>query len=167
MATHIIPIMNWTTQPDGSGDAYFDIYSNIETTPQYDMEVLVLVAATTTKITISGSFRVPKNYVGSATFRCLWTCNATSGDWEFDLEYRSIAIGEAGDPTTDQETLNVNDTAPGTAFLIQEAVLTPTASNFAVDDIVFFKFGRDDTDAGDTLAADVIVFGLYFQYDDA
>lgn len=167
MATHVIPIMNWSIQPDNSGDAYFDIYSNHEVTPQYDMSVLILTAATTTKIELSGSFRIPQNYVGTATFRCFWTADATSGDWEFDLEYRSIAIGEAGNPTTDQETLNVNDTAPGTAFLVQEAVLTPTASNFAVDDIVFFKFGRDDSDAGDTLTADVIVFDLYFQYDDA
>lgn len=167
MATHVISILNQTVQPDGSGDAYFDLFSNHATTPIYDPLVLVFTAATTTKIEVAGSFRVPKNYVDTATFRIIWTANATSGDWEFDIEYRSIAIGEAGNPGTDQQTLNVNDTAPGTAFLLQEALLTPTETNFIADDLVQFHFGRDDSDAGDTLTADVLVFGLYFQYNDA
>ena len=105
--------------------------------------------------------------MGTATFRIVWTANGTTNDWEFDLEYTSIAVGETADPSADQQTLNVNDAAPGTAFDLQEAVLTPTASNFAADDLVQFTFGRDDSDVGDTLTADVIVFGLYFQYDDA
>ena len=168
MATHQISLFNHLILPQGTdGDVFMAPFSNYATTPIYDPNVLVFAAATGRKMEVAGGFIVPQNYVGTATFRCLWTVDATSNDWEFDIEYRAIAVGEASNPGTDQETLNVADTAPGTAFFLQEAVLTPTASNFATGDLVLFHASRDDSDAGDTLSAPVLWFDLLFQYADA
>ena len=166
MATHQISVLDSAVQLDSSGAVYYDIYGNHKAAPQYDTRVLIFESGGSSKIKVGAGLIIPQNYVGSAKFVIKWTANATTGDAEFDIEYRAIAIGETTDPTTDQETLNVADTAPATALDLLQVELTPTASNFAAGDLVLLNFGRDLSDAGDTLAADVILFKVLFEYAD-
>ena len=55
-----------------------------------------------------------------------------SGGVEFDFDYRAIAVGETLDPTTAQESVNVNDTAPATAHDRLTAEITLTDANFQI-----------------------------------
>ncbi|MGI9489097.1 MAG: hypothetical protein ACR2RF_25070 [Geminicoccaceae bacterium] len=166
MATHEIPILGHATRPDASGDVFQEPYSIKATNDLWDQFVWIFNDSST-RIGLKGLFRVPQNYVGTAAILVSWTSIATTGDWELDFDYRAVAIGESMDQATAQETVNINDTAPGSVNLFQEASLSLTDANLAAGDLVSFEFFRDGTDAGDTMAAAAIVFGAYFSYADA
>lgn len=166
MATHRIPILGATTKPDSSGNVFFES-ATVKGTNDFFEQLVLVFNDTATKDTLHGSFQVPQNYVGTPKFVVEWTTTATSGDVEWDVDYRAVAAGESMDQATAQESLNQNDTAGGSTDLLQEALLTATAGNFAVGDMVLFQLSRDGVDAGDTISAAVQVHGVYFEYTDA
>jgi hypothetical protein len=124
---------------------------------------------TATRIGLHGRFTVPKNYVGSAKLAVIWSSTATTGDVEWDFDYRAVGGDDAEslDQAGTQESVNLNDTAPGAAHRRMECLITLTAGNFAVDDEVEFTLFRDGTDGGDTIAAAVMLFALLFEYADS
>lgn len=167
MVTHRIPILGWGTIPDTSGNVFFEPY-NIKATNDVWDRLVCIFNDTATRIGLAGGFTVPKNYVGSAKLIIVWTAIATSGDVEWDCDYRAVG----GDDTesldgTVQESVNLNDTAPSAINRRLECSITLTAGNFAADDEVEFELFRDGTDAGDTMAAAAIVFSIMFEYADA
>lgn len=168
MATHRIPILGFGTNLDTSGDVFFEPYSIKATNDVWDRLVCIF-NDTATRIGLHGGFTVPKNYVGTAKIIVVWTSTATSGDVEWDFDYRAVGGDDAEslDQAGTQETVNINDTAPSAAHERMEASLTLTSGNFAVDDEVEFTLFRDGTDAGDTMAAAAIVFSVLFEYTDA
>lgn len=168
MATHRIPILGWGSLPDTSGDVFFEPYP-IKATNDVFGRLVLIFQDTATRIGIHGGFTVPKNYVGTPKIIVVWTSTATSGDVEWDFDYRAVGGDntESLDQATVQEAVNLNDTAPGAAHRRLEVGLTLTAGNFAIDDEVEFQLFRDGTDAGDTMAAAAIVFNVLFEYTDA
>lgn len=168
MATHRIPILSFGAVPDSSGDVFFEPYS-IKATNDVWGRLVAIFNDTATRIGLKGGFTIPKNYVGSAKIIVVWTSTATSGDVEWDVDYRAVSGDdtESLDQAGSQESVNINDTAPSAAHERMEAALTLTAGNFAVDDEVEFELFRDGTDAGDTMAAAAIVFNVLFEYADA
>lgn len=168
MATHRIPILGWSCVPDSSGNVFFEPYDIKATNDVWDRLVLIF-NDTATRIGIHGGFTVPKNYVGSAKLVVVWTSTATSGDVEWDFDYRAVGGDdtESLDQAGTQESVNLNDTAPSAVNERMETLITLTAGNFAIDDEVEFQFFRDGTDGGDTIAAACIVFNLLFEYADA
>ena len=170
MATHRIPILGWTTQPDTSGNVFLEAYPVKATNDRWDHAHFVF-DNTSTKDSLFGTFNVPKNYVGTANLIIVWTSTATSGDVEWDFAYRAVGGNdtESLDQSGQQENLDSgnNDTAPSAANERMELSISLTDGNFASDDTVEFELSRDGTDAGDTLAAAVMLVGLYFEYDDA
>lgn len=168
MATHRIPILGWPTVPDASGNVFFEGYDVKASNDVWDRLVLVF-NDTATRDGLHGGFTVPKNYVGSSKFIIVWTSTATSGDVEFDVDYRAVGGDDAEslDQAGTQESVNLNDTAPSAANERMECAITATAGNFAADDEVEFTLFRDGTDGGDGIAAAVIVFAVLFEYADA
>jgi len=166
MATFTIPILGFSTKPDTSGDVFFEPNSVKGTNDFFD-ELVVVFNDTSAKDSLYGSFKVPQNYVGTPIFRVTWKTTATSGDVEWDVDYRAVAAGESLDQVTAQESLNQNDTAGGSTDLKQVADLSATAGNFAAGDTVQFILSRDGTDAGDTISAAVTVHKFEFVYNDA
>jgi len=168
MATHRIPILGWSAVPNGNGNVFFESYDVKATNDVWDRLVLVF-NDTATRDGIHGGFTVPKNSVGSAKLAVIWTTTATSGDVEYDCDYRAVGGDdtESLDQAGSQESVNLNDTAPSAANERMECLITLTAGNFAADDEVEFTVFRDGTDAGDTIAAAVIVFQILFEYADA
>lgn len=165
MATYRVPILGFATKPDTSGEVFFEPNS-IKGTNDFFEELVLVFNDSATKDSVFGSFMVPQNYSSSANFVVVWKTTATSGDVEFDFDYRAVAAGESLDQATAQESLNQNDTAGGSADLRQDASLSATDGNFSAGDIVQFLLSRDGTDAGDTISAAVTVHGVYFEYDD-
>ena len=168
MATHRLPILGFSTVPDDSGDVFFEPYSVKATNDLWEYLVLVFNDSGT-RIGIRGKFNVPKNYVGSANIIIQWTATATSGDWEADFDYRAVGGNdtESLDQATTQESVNQNDTAPSAVNERMTTTLALTSANLSVDDTVQFELFRDGTDAGDTMAAAVIVHDVLFEYADA
>lgn len=168
MATHRIPIMGFSTVPDTSGNAFFEPYDVKATNDVWDYLVAVY-NDTATRIGIHGKFDVPQNYVGTAKIIVHWTTTATSGDVEWDFDYRAIGGDdtESLDQAGTQESVNLNDTAPSAANERMTCTLNLTSSNIAAGDTVQFTLFRDGTDGGDTIAAAVTVHDVLFEYADA
>jgi hypothetical protein len=112
---------------------------------------------------------VPQNYVDTANIIVVWTSTATSGDVEWDFDYRCVGGNdtESMDQAGTQESVNQNDTAPSAAHERMEATLALTDGNLAAGDTCQFELFRDGTDAGDTMAAAAIVHQVIFEYADA
>ncbi len=169
MATHRIPILTVATLPDGSGDTFFEPFS-VKATNDLIAKLVAIFNDTSTDLKIGFSFRVPKNYIGAPKIVGVFASTAITGKYVFEVEYRAIAAGEAGDPTTFQETVNTNPTIPGTALQDQEASVTLTAANLAIDDRVSGHLVRKGSDTvNDTMAAALIAHPemFAFEYSDA
>lgn len=168
MATHRLPILGFGMKPDNSGDMFIEPYSVKATNDVWDRMVAIFNDSST-RIGLHGGFAVPKNYVGTANLIIVWTTTATSGDTEWDFDYRAVGgnDSESLDQSGTQETVNSADTAPSAAHERMELSISLTDANFAVDDTVQFTLFRDGTDGGDTMAAASILFELFFEYADA
>jgi len=172
VATHRIPILGWATVPDNSGEVFFEPMSILATNDTWPRMLLRFgsdnTAQPTTRIGCRGGFTVPKNYSAGANLIVVWTSTLTTGDAEWDFDYRAVGGNdvESLDQATSQETVNANDTAPSAAWERMEISIALTDANFTADDEVLFEFFRDGTDAGDTIAGSALLFALLFEYTD-
>ena len=168
MATHRRSILGFATVPDDSGDVFFEPYS-VKATNDVWKRLVLIFNETSSRRGLRGAFNVPKDYVGSPKIIVVWTAIATSGDVEWDFDYRAVGGNdvESLDQTGTQQSVNIADTAPSAIHERLEAVLALTAANLAADDTVLFELFRDGVDAGDTMAAAAIVHDVLFEYSDA
>jgi hypothetical protein len=166
MATFRMDVLP-SVKPDDNNSRWINLAS-IGTNDQWDHPVYQF-DDTSTKDEAHGYFQVPKNYVGTANLIVVWSTTGTSGDVEWDFEYRAVGgnDSESLDQATAQESVNSNDTAPSAAHERMEISISLTDANFAADDTVQFRIGRDGTDSGDTIAAAVYLVALIFEYADA
>ena len=168
MATHSIPILGANTVPDTSGSVFLEPYTVKATNDVWGFLVFIF-SDTATRIGLRGMFRVPQNYVGTAAILVDWTSTATSGDVEWDFDYRAVGGNDAEsmDQAGTQESVNSNDTAPGATDRLMTISLGLTSANLVAGDLVEFELFRDGTDGGDTMAAAAVLFGAHFSYADA
>jgi len=154
--------------PDSSGNVTI-IPASLELTNALSRADIAVFADTATRDELHGRFTVPSDYVDTANVLIIWTANAIVNDWEADFDYRAIGGDdlESLDPAAWQESVNLNDTAPSAVFERMELRITLTDGNFAPGDTVPYVLARDGTDGGDTMAAKVLVFEMYFEYNDA
>jgi hypothetical protein len=166
--TFRIPIFGASTLPDTSGNITPEPSAvNLLANDLY--QGLVFKAADSgTKVTLGGAFKVPQNYAGTPKFGIFVATTATTGDWQYDVDYRTIVDNDSVDPTTHEESITGLITVPGTARLADIQELAATAGNFSAGDSVFFLMGRDGAQAADTLAAGLYIFPslCYFSYVD-
>lgn len=169
MATYRLPILDWATVPDSSGNVFFEPYSVKATNDVWLRLVAVFNNTASARMGLHGGFTVPNNYVGTAKVIVVWTSTATSGNNVWDFDYRVVS----GDDTTSfdqsgtQESVSVTDAAPGAAHRRLEASVNLTSGNFSANANVEFALYRDKSDAADTMAAAAMLFELYFEYADA
>jgi hypothetical protein len=168
MATHEISIIGPQTIPDTSGSVWQEPYTIAATNDVWGL-LVYRFKDTATRIGLHGGFVVPQNYVGTAVLVIYWTSTATSGDVEWDFDYRAITgnDSESLDQTSNIESVNGNDTAPGAAHRQLIFTINLTGTNIAAGDFVEFTLFRDGTDGGDTMAADALLFDALFRYADA
>lgn len=175
MATHRIPILGWHTAPDTVGEVFFEPFPIKATNDVWDHLVCVFNQSST-RDGLHGAFTVPENYVGTANVVIVWSTAATTGDVEWDFDYRTTATGDQSttppilDKTGTEQTVNANDTVTNTAATDwdrHEISIALTDGNFAGGDFVQFTLFRDQVDAGDTISVAVVLFELYFEYADA
>lgn len=167
MTTYRLPILGWATLPDSTGTCFFEPYS-IKATNDVWKHGVFIFNDTAARHGLYGLFDVPQNYTDTANLVIVWTSTAVANDVEWDLDYRAVGGNdiESLDQAGTQESVNTNDTAPSAANERMEITIALTDGNFAAGDTVEFFFARDGTDAGDTMAAAAMLFGLFFEYDD-
>jgi len=166
MATHRQPLIGYGTLPDTSGNMFFEPASVKLSNDLYGGHVGIFKDSGT-KVSLKCRITVPENYVGTPVIVADIAANATTGNVVLDVDYRAIADGESYDPSTHQESVTATVTMPGTAFLRKRATLSLTGSNLAPGDTLEVLFSRDGAQAADTLAADLMLFDLTFEYADA
>lgn len=136
MATKRISILNGSVLPDATGNVYLDSLNSMNANDFYP-SLAWAFADTATRLLLRGSFRVPPDYVGTAVIGVVWATTATSGNSDWEWDYRAIADGESADPATNQESVDLSpDAAPGTACLLEYSTASLTSSNLAAHDIV-------------------------------
>lgn len=173
MTTHKIPIIDWSAQPDATGECWFEPFSILATNDVWKHTIVRFgsnnAAAPTVRHGFYGTFDVPENYVGSPVLVIDWSSTLTTNDIVWDFEYRAVGGNdtESLDQAGTQESVTVTDTAPSAALERQEVTIALTAGNFAAGDTVEYYFARDGADAADTLAGSGIGVRLKFQYADA
>lgn len=147
---------------------FFEPASVKATTAPWEDDVLIMEDGST-RDGVFGGFDIPQDYVGSPNLIVIWTSEATSGVVAFDYDYRNHGgdDSESFDQAGQQESANVDDTAPSVAHERMEAVIALTAGNFAAGDSHKGGLFRDKTDADDTLADEAIVHYILFEYADA
>ncbi len=167
MATIRIPILNWATMPDDSGDVWFESFSIIAANDVWK-RLVAIFSDTSTRIGLHGGFVIPENYVGSANLIVVWTSKTTTGNVEWDFDYRAVGGNDTQslDQTGTQQSVNGSDASPSSSMERLGKSISLTDGNFATGDEVEFTLFRDGTDAGDTLAASAILFSLMFEYSD-
>jgi hypothetical protein len=166
MAVHRINFFGALT-PDPAGGAYWQPASILDTNDLYPGAEVLVFPDTGTKIAAFCRIPVPKNYVGTAKIGLRWKTSATTGDVVWDADYRSIAVNEPGDPTTHQESVTVTDTADPTARDLNDAEMSLTSANLAVDDTLHISIARDGANGSDTLAAPAELIDAWLEYADA
>lgn len=166
MATHRINMLGANTVPDTGGNVFFEPYT-IKATNDVWGYLVAVFNDTATRDGLRGKFNVPQNYVDTANLVIVWTSTATSGDVEWDFDYRAVGGVESLDQSGTQESVNGNDAAPTSTDLRTEFPIALTDGNFAAGDEVQFEFFRDGTDGGDGISAAVQLHALYFEYNDA
>jgi hypothetical protein len=167
MSTYRIPILDYANPSGGTAGAVFCEPYAIKATNDVWNRLVWIFVNTATRDGLHSGFSVPKNYSTGAKFVVVWTSTVITGDVVWDLDYRTVAGDDANslDQTGNEESLTVTDTAPGAANRRMEVSMTATAANFAADEEVEFVLFRDGA-ATDTLAGDVVVFQLLFEYQD-
>lgn len=164
MARH--PLLNSSAVPDSSGNVWAEPYTVAATNDVWGA-LIWRFKDTSTRIGLKCFGDIPSDYNGGTTnLIVVWTSTATSGDVEWDMDYRAVGgnDSESLDQSGTQESVNNNDTAPGAAHRRLECSIALTSSNLAANDTLEFELFRDGTDGGDTMAADALLFGLYLEY---
>jgi len=167
MATHRIDITGRFKSDNAS--VFWEPASVKRTTAPWKYDILIY-KDTATRDGAFASFDIPQNYVGGAAIIVHWTTDtATSGDVEFDFDYRAISGDdtESLNQASSVESVNQNDTAPSAVHERMTATLTLTAGNFAAGDTCQCGLFRDGTDVGDGISDEVQVEAILFQYTDA
>jgi len=165
MATARIPILGAHTTPDNTGLVWFEPQQIIAGGAFFDHLTVIFDNPGSTQNKLYFAFEVPQNYSSAPVFSIMWSNVGTTGNAiEIDVEYRCVALTESADQATAQETLNTADTNSTTSDILQEVTLAATAGNFAAKDICMGFVARDGSDAGDTLADEIHVHQILFEY---
>lgn len=166
MATHRLSF-GALLQPDTSGNVFWQPASILDTNDLYPTNQVLIFKDTATLLKSAATLLVPTNYVGTAKIVVRYKTTVTTGNVLWTLDYRAIATGESGDPSTHQESLAGTATAvPATANLLADITFTLTSANIAANDTLYLSINRDGVGA-DTAAASLQLVDAYFEYSDA
>lgn len=128
----------------------------------YDDNVIVF-QNTATKDKIQGRVPIPSDYSSGANLIIYWATPATSGNFDHEFAYNSIADGETIDPAAVTETVGTATAAAGTTLLLKKTTVALTDGNFTALDMLKWFFYRDGA-SSDTIADVVIILNLFFSY---
>ena len=168
MAIHRIPVLGFQTLPDSTGDVFPESYSIKATNDRWPYNVFVFNDGAAPEF-LFFAFPVPKNYVSAPKMVVWWTSGTVAGNIVLDFKYRAIGgtDTESLDQTGESEAvLGGALSGPSAINERMESLITLTAANIAVDDIMQCELIRDPTDANDTKADAITVHGVLFEYAD-
>ena len=167
MSTHRVPILGFGTKPDNSGEVFPESFEIKATNKKWKRNIFVFKDGAS-KISLFGGFQVPQNFISNAGVVLERTSSATAGSGVYELEYRAVGGNdvESLDQSSAQETVSGIAPAPTVAVRKNELSMALTDANLAIGDEVEFILSRDNPNVVDNMAADDMLFGAYFEYND-
>lgn len=170
MATRTRDIISWPSRPGSSGDVFFEP-ADIKGANGFFKGLVLVFNDSGNDDQYHFRFPVPDDYVDTANLLIIWTTTAIVNDWEAGIAYRAVGGNdtESLDQATAQRSLLTgnNFTAPSALNERMESRITLTDGDFAQNDTVQGHFSREGADAGDTLAAAIRIYDLFFEYNNA
>lgn len=163
--TFRISILAWAALPDTSGNVWLEPAALTQTNDRY-AQLVARFKDTSTKDSLGIRFPVPNNYVGSPVIEIIWTTTATSGNAIWTCDYSAAAKTASLDPSADEESLTVTTAAPGSSQTGVASRMSATAADIAANDIFQGKISRNGA-GSDTIAADLVIYDIIFEYADA
>jgi len=161
-STHEIDIFDSNILPDNSGDMFFEPYSVTDTATVFN-PLIARFNDTTTRVVVSGAFKIPENYDSSAQMIWDWTANASTGDVNIGMAYLTVSTGEDfGGAATSTATGTFSKGA--TAFSRERSVIELTSTDFARGDLVLFDAFVSGDESTTTLAAALLAFEISFRF---
>ena len=158
-----IPILGGLTVPGSSGVVAKLAYDIIDTGALISPTPWVFDLAST-KDGLRGEFIVPPDYVGSAVISGVINSSATTGDVVLDLSYIVLAVNGAMGGSLTRTTDTITVALSTTAFGLTLFSFTLTATDFVAGRTVLFEIFRDQTEAADDLAVEMILWSAKFEY---
>jgi hypothetical protein len=160
-----VSIFGAATLPDTSGNVWGEPVSVTQTNKRYS-QLGWRFKDTATKDSLGLRFAVPNDYVTSPVIEVIWTTTATTGNAVWTCDYTSSGKTATLDPNADEESLTVTTAAPGSSQTGVASRMTATAADIAANDIFQGKISRNGAGA-DTIAADLVIYDIVFEYANA
>lgn len=148
--------------PDASGNAYPALFvgtTNRQIVPAFVKDV---------DGSWFGHVRVPQNYVSTAKIIVAIFANATTGVARMTLSTFKAANAATYNGSFTAETAQ-DITVPGTAYLRMDVTFPASgslATTIAAGDDLMIKLDHNGAHANDTLAVDLLIMEVVFQYAD-
>jgi hypothetical protein len=161
--TKRISILNFALLPDTSSNVWMEPAALTQTNDRYP-QMVARFKDSATKDSLGIRFMVPSDYVGSPKMYFLCTSTATSGNFVMTLDYSSSSVTSSLDPSADEENLTVTQAAPGASQTGVFPFVTLTAADLAANDVFQGKVSRNGASGSDTMAADLVVYDVIFEY---
>jgi len=156
--------------PDNSGDVYYSPFIEHASGDFWKQSIGVFKQDASNVNYLYGSSEIPLEYNSAGTSKIIsvWTAAATTGNVQWDFDYRSVAGNDSTslDQTTAQEQLTVSDAAPSSAFNRLEASMTLTSSNLSGGSTLQWRLGRDGPSESSSMADEALLFDLLLEYED-
>lgn len=167
MAVTPIPILTQATAPIGVAGAFrspYSVYSTNGTWPGmvwvFDNNGLL--------VGMTGRFRVPVGYVSGAQFILVWTATSSTGNIPWRITSRKVDGNdqESFDQLGEDSETDLLTPGPTTANNRMQTIVTPPPADFTAGATIQFGIFRDGLNAGESMAAEGLLFDAYFDYSD-
>jgi hypothetical protein len=172
MATHRINALHNVVPDSGVSLQLASNQLTVAAAPSVGGQTCYVMADGGSDIGLQGSFKVPKNYVGSPTLVITGILDGAPGASDvlgFGVRKRAVAHGESADGTFDAEqtasaTIGSSGDGHGDEDEIEEAI-SLTAGDYAVDDTVHWHAFIDASTT--TYTGNFLLTAVEFEYADA
>jgi len=110
------------------------------------------------------SFTVPDDFVSFGSLKAVWMCTAAAGNMYWYMNANYAAEGEVVDTHADSPAIGATATGGVEILNVQEPANPLTLAGLAAGDYIGLEFGRDGSNALDTLNAAMYLYGFLFTY---
>jgi hypothetical protein len=168
MAKFIIPILNSSAKPDSTGKAFFGPPTYAGFTNAGEIALILKDDAAECGIYFNAEILLAGLTASAATLEIDWAVNSgTAEEVAFRADYKCVAADEDTDfdpkSTSDESLTGQLSAAHATAKRRRRKSITLTHGNLVDGEILRGWFGRDNDDADDDIAEDIVIFKAWIE----
>jgi hypothetical protein len=168
MSEFYFPIFNNSIKPDSTGKAFFGPPTLAGFANATELALILMDDAAECGVYYNFPIKIAGLTASAATLEILWGVNSgTTEEVAFRNDYACVAADEDTDfdpkSSSDESLTGQLSAAHATAKRLRAKSITLIHGNFVDGKLCRGWFGRDNDDANDDIAADVVVFSAYIK----